>query len=101
MKRAKKEGFTQPASMLVKPKQTRGRVASSSTHSIAQREVFVKENSAVLCGNLLSDDDWDKRWERYIFMGKFKRGVVCALIAICATGLVLSVCAIIKMFMGV
>lgn len=102
MEKAKRKGFTQPASMLVKPIRMGGRKAVPSTiDSITQFTGKVKQNSAVLCGNLQSDDVWDKKWERYVAMEKLKRVILCALIALFATGLVLSGCAIIKMFMGV
>lgn len=101
-KAIKKEAYTHAGKLTVDASDRGERKAVLSTsHSITQKKAFVKQNSAVLCGNLLSDDDWNRWWERYIFMGKFKRGVVCALIAICATGFVLSVCTIIKMFMVV
>lgn len=101
MKKTKRKGFTQPASIVVKPIKNQGRKAHpSSNRIISYFAGKVKRNSAVLCGNLGIDEDFDIRWERYLHMNKVKRILLIVFIWFCAVMLVCSVCSIVDIFMG-
>ena len=118
MERAKKEGFTQPASMLVKPIRMGERKAVLSTlHSISYDCDFVnskfKKNGEKKqeFGNKLRDffyigerytfngnDEYDRKARKVIRMRRFKRILACAFIAFCATMVVIASGVIVQIF---
>ena len=101
MKKTKRKGFTRAGKQMVKPIMSEGRKAHPlSTRIISYFTGKVKQNSAVLCGNLGIDEDFDIRWERYVHMNKIKRILLIVFIWFCAVMLVCSVCSIVDIFLG-
>ena len=102
MKKAKRKGFTRAGKQMVKPMNSEGRKAHPlSTRIITYFNENVKQNSAVLCGNLGIDEDFDIRWERYVLMNKVKKILLIVFIWLCAVGAGASICKVIEMFMEV
>ena len=101
MKKAKEKGFTHAGKQTVKPIKKQGRKACpSSNRIISYFTGNVKQNSAVLCGNSLEYDDFDKRWERYVHMRKVKKLLLIAFVWICAAVVVTCACSVVDIFMG-
>ena len=120
MERAKRKGFTQPASTMVKPIENQGRnmyplfsssisyaqdfVNSDSMKNNEKKEEFIdKLRDFFYIGKEYKfdvDDDFEIYLRRLVRVKRFKRIVLCALIALSFTGMVLSISAMIYMFMG-
>ncbi len=101
MQKAKRKGFTRAGKQMVKPIKNQGRKACPSFNRIISYFTGkVKQNSAVLCGNLDIDEDFDIKWERYVHMRKVKKLLLIAFVWICAAVVVCCACSVVDIFMG-